>query len=466
VTILVSISTSKNLEQQLFFLGQDTLSHTTLLSTLYISCFVMLFLFAQIVTGLTLSYFVWSIICLEINYRRASSMGIPLVRLPIDPINTLWIIFQKSIWMLLDLLSINWGTFGFYSRRGWQFIDKADSHLRYGPIWALVTPADIHVSVADPGAIHDVLTRRSDFVRPSKLYSKSIQQQTLEQFSSDDCTEMLEIYGPCISTASLSDWPRHRKVLATPFNESIMNFVWDESLAQAQDMLHSWTHGPQTNISFSKDTRTLSLDVLAATGFRRSYPFRSSREPSTTESKTYRDALATVLDNALLLMLVPYKLLSFSLLPERWRSIGKAGAAFKQYMATMLDEETTRFKQGEKGAGSLMTAFVRALNTNEKSTGEGTQKGLTVQEIFGNICVINFAGHDSTANTLAFCMVLLSARPEVQDWVGEELHEVIGDTEDWKHEALFPRLKRCRAILVSNSFLRYWCSISDDALIA
>ncbi len=93
-------------------------------------------------------------------------MGIPLVRLPVDPLN---------LPCLLDRLPFDWGTFGRYSRRGWHFHDKAESHLHYGPVWALVTPRDIYVYVADPDAIHDIFLRRADFLRPSKMYSKCLQ---------------------------------------------------------------------------------------------------------------------------------------------------------------------------------------------------------------------------------------------------------------------------------------------------
>lgn len=235
-----------------------------------------------------------------------------------------------------------------------------------------------------------------------------------------------------------------------------MKFVWDESLDQARDMLQSWTRNAAPGYSFAKDTRCLSLDVLAATGFRRSYPFRSSSKGSTDEAATYRDALQTVLDNALPLMLVPPKFLNVQLLPKSWRRIGKAAADFKRYMQDMLEEETSRFEQGKPGSGGLMTSFVRALNTNQKEdkkedTTPGVPKGLSINEIFGNIFVINFAGHDTTANTLAFCMILLAANPDVQEWVGEELQEILGNFGDqkWDYNELFPKLKRCLAVLVS-----------------
>jgi hypothetical protein len=78
---------------------------------------------------------------------------------------------QARLWLILDRLPIDWGNFGRYGRRGWQFADKADSHLRHGPVWALVTPAKVYIHVADADAVHDMFHRRKDFPRPSKMYS-------------------------------------------------------------------------------------------------------------------------------------------------------------------------------------------------------------------------------------------------------------------------------------------------------
>ena len=211
-----------------------------------------------------------------------------------------------------------------------------------------------------------------------------------------------------------------------------MKFVWNESLKQAREMLQSWICSKDIGIpSVAKDTRTLSLNVLAATGFHRSYEFLGSSQRGNDQSRSYRDALQTVLDNAIPLMLVSQRLLAFPLLPRSWVRIGEAAREFKQYMMEMLDEEKPLLAQGRTGTGSLMTSFVRALNTQQeeaatRSHNGHTAKGLTADEIYGNIFVINFAGHDTTANTLAFSMLLLAANPEVQDWVAEELH-----TRNW-----------------------------------
>lgn len=238
-----------------------------------------------------------------------------------------------------------------------------------------------------------------------------------------------------------------------------MSFVWDESIEQTRQMLQVWADPATQHVpSISKDTRTLSLNVLAATGFRRSYKFRSAKETrgKLDEAGSYRDALQTVLDHCIMLMIISPRLLSLPIAPKSWRHVSKAAADFKKHMVRMLDEETTAFSEGRAGSGGLMTSFVRAMDLKKKEAAKDTAdssppKGLTLDEIFGNIFVINFAGHDTTANTLAFSMLLLAAYPEVQDWVAEELQQLLPVGEKWEYSALFPKLKRCRAILVISS---------------
>ncbi|KAG8166372.1 hypothetical protein KVR01_002061 [Diaporthe batatas] len=396
-------------------------------------------MFVPLLIGLALAYFGWSVVCLERNVRKARSLGIPVVRLPIDPVNFLWVFLQGYVWRMLDLLPIAWPSypdFVRFSYRGWHFREKSSPAVRFGPI---------------------INTQR---------------------------IELLEVYGPCISTAGWDDWPRHRKVLAAPFNERIMSFVWDESLRQAEAMLRSWCSPLQSKDgvrSVQRDTRTLSLNVLAATGFRKTYDFRGSADVIAVqdEAGSYRDALQTVLDNALLIMILPYKYLRGSLMPRKLLRIGNAARSFKRHMVQMLEDETTALRNNKPDSGSLMGAFVRALDRHERETvtqpdlrgSKDGKRGLSIEEIFGNLFVINFvskgsfsavtfvylltlhkAGHDTTANTLAFTMLLLAAHPEAQAWVAEEVSTLTvaknHAVDEWDYECIFPRLRRCQAVLL------------------
>ncbi|KAI9878026.1 MAG: hypothetical protein M1830_002146 [Pleopsidium flavum] len=390
----------------------------------------------QLLLGLAVAWSAYSAIALATNVRRARAMDVPLIVVPISPMNILWIVIEPLVFRILDSLPFTLGSFSRYARRGWHFHDKAASHVELGDAWALVTPREIFLHICDPEAINDIFARRQDFVRPVQLY------------------KMLDVFGSNVSTVGWTEWQRQRKVVAAPFNENTNKLVWSESLNQARDMIQAWTGcGQSGTVGVARDTRTLSLDVLAATGFHKSYKFRASTEPGSDEARNYRESLAITLDNALFMMLVPPKLLTMPFIPKTWARIGQATNDFRQYMMDMFNEERRLLDAGKPGTGNLMSSLVRVSEDEQKKKVKDNTdrpRGLTISEILGNIFVINFAGHDTTANTLAYSMLLLAAYPEVQDWVGEELQELLqnSNSETWSYEQLFPRLKRCQAVLL------------------
>ena len=96
----------------------------------------------------------------------------------------------------------------------------------------------------------------------------------------------------------------------------------------------------------------------------------------------------------------------------------------------MLNNESSILQRSEQGTRTLMTSLVRALRDGKRTVDipdMPSSRGLTVSEVLGNIFVINFAGHDTTANTLAFAMLMLTANPEIQNWVSEEVRKCVGD---------------------------------------
>ena len=180
--------------------------------------------------------------------------------------------------------------------------------------------------------------------------------------------------------------------------------------------------------------RELSLIVLAATGFRRSYKFHGAAGLPATRMLDYKESLQTVLDNTIFLMLVPYRLLllPIPLIPSSWARIGKAAQGVEEHLTQTLGQETSAFEEGKSGSGELMTFFAPALRTrtreaeetNDKTSDRPQAKGLSAEKIFGDIFVINFAGHDTTKNTIAFTVLLLAANPVVQEWIAEELRSL------------------------------------------
>jgi len=215
---------------------------------------------------------------------------------------------------------------------------------------------------------------------------------------------------------------------------------------------------------------------MSSAGFGKSYPYQGSDEPSNTEGPaSCKDSLKLILDNCIPLMVLGPKNLSKWWLLPKWKLIYQATVTFRDYMTRIYEEEKQAMLHGRSSNNNLMRSLIAASQSMAEAAdtdavqGKITlvrpqQGGLTEEAIYGNIFLFNFAGHDTTAHTLAFAIVLLATRPDVQDWISEESRYVLGDqhVDSWSYSEVFPRLKRCLAVLVKSSntcisyLLQWW----------
>jgi cytochrome P450 len=242
-------------------------------------------------------------------------------------------------------------------------------------------------------------------------------------------------------------------MIATCFNEQNHEVVWSESLSLARDMLAYWSRQPSVTTS-AEDLRTLSLHVLSGAGFGKFYKFEGHTERSDSSlSANYKSSLQTILENIVLIMALGPSFLAKARLwlPDTWKlaKLADTCAAFQRYITDQYEEEkrATAAQERTGGPKTLMSSLVRASQA-EASTGNNST-GLSESEIYGNMFMLNFAGHDTTAHTFTFAIYFIAAYPDVQDWLSEEIRAVLGDNPaDWKYAASFPRLKRCLAIML------------------
>jgi cytochrome P450 len=238
-------------------------------------------------------------------------------------------------------------------------------------------------------------------------------------------------------------WKRQRKMTATCFSEQNNQIVWSESLYLAKDMLRYWTTKPSLK-TVADDTRTLSLHVLSRAGFGKSFPFEGHDErQDTSPSASYKASLQTILENCVLIMALGTKFLAKPWLPRKLRVLHESCVTFQGYMTELYEKEKRAVAEGRSTDKNLMNSLVRA-SQDEARDGSG----LTEQEIYSNLFVFNFAGHDTTAHTFTFAIYFLAAHPDVQGWVRKEVLEVLGDSDEWSYTAHYPRLKRCLSVML------------------
>ncbi|KAF4618988.1 hypothetical protein G7Y89_g14859 [Cudoniella acicularis] len=361
------------------------------------------------------TYLAWVVHRLTTNYSIAKRVGVPVVVIPVDPESPLWMLTSDYLGPFIDCV-LSWipygsGSFTRYAHRGWDVHDKAKSFLELGDAFILVTTGKNWLYICNADTIMELLQRRKEFDRP------------------------VEIMGP-------------------PFGEPNMGLVWTECIRQANEMLDYWKGCPDIRQT-GKDVRRFSLHVLTSTGFGKSYSFDRSTDEVSKEGGqlTYKDSLSLILENAILVMLLGPNLLTGSLqrfLPKHWRLVGRATNTFKKHIAESIKEEKELMAEGKANKGNFISAMVRASEEDARSYDPSTGQhshGLSEKEIFGNIFVFNFAGHDSIAITLTYVITHLAAHPEIQDWIAAEINHVCKEQGATTYRDAFPRLRRCTAVV-------------------
>ena len=328
---------------------------------------------------------------------------------------------------------------------GYTVQDRGQVHKRWGPAFLVVSPGSTTLTTDDPKAVEEVLRRTNAFIKPRVIY------------------ENIEYFGPNVDTVNGEAWQRHRRLTTPPFNERNSSLVWRESLKQAEGMIKKWNGNVLDGLQTGADTMKLALHVLTSAGFGKEYDFNAgTSEVSKGHKMSYKDALAGILSDMLVAVLASKINGPAWLLPKSLKIMKEHMAEFKQYMVEMTEEQRAAMdaKQNMQ-QDNLMSALVRA---NEISRGEGKDRySLSDEEIYGNLFIWNLAGHDTTATTLQFAFTIMSAHRDVQDWIAEEIHAVMGDTpaEEWDYETLFPKLPRCLATMVHNPIPPRFLAVAD-----
>ncbi|KAK4117916.1 putative cytochrome P450 [Canariomyces notabilis] len=376
-------------------------------------------------------------ISLARNYLIARQIGLPVRVIPIDHANPLWMAVDRKVLSYVRRLPgfLGDNSFTRYNFRAWEMYDRLRPHQEMGDAFIIVTPARIWFYLSCPDALMDCFRRRTDFPRCVEM------------------TEILNAFGKNLSTVEGQQWKTQRKMIATCFNEQNHEVVWSESLSLARDMLAYWSRQPSVTTS-AEDLRTFSLHVLSGAGFGKFYKFEGHTERSDSSlSANYKSSLQTIPENIVLIMALGPSVLAKARLwlPDTWKlaKLADTCAAFQRYMTDQYEEEKRATVAQERTGGpkTLMSSLVRASQA-EASTGNNST-GLSESEIYGNMFMLNFAGHDTTAHTFTFAIYFIAAYPDVQDWLSEEIRAVLGDNPaDWRYAASFPRLKRCLAIML------------------
>jgi cytochrome P450 len=241
------------------------------------------------------------------------------------------------------------------------------------------------------------------------------------------------ILGHGVLTSRGEEHRRNRRILQPTFSpRRIQGYGRDmESAALRWSAVwDSRVQGGVNNAVIAKDMSDLTLDIIGRTVF---------GADLTQESREVSESLNVLLTNFRTMMSpVGQQLLRF---PNAKRS-EIVGAT--QQLDRVVDRIVWRKKEALERGQKCEDMLSVLIQTRDPESGEG----MTDVELRDEIMTLVLAGHETTANLLAWTFLELSNNPRVRMWLEEELNAVAGKglikAED------FPRLARTRAVIAES----------------
>lgn len=389
----------------------------------------------SIVTALITISATWYFTALYRSYQDARKMGFPVVLTPVNQSATLWRIVSVPLRPLFKRLlpaelyfRLEISTHGFESR----VRDKL--HRRYGPSFTIVGPGDCQFWTTDPALTKTITTRWRQYPRDKMA------------------AEIMNLFGANVLTSEGEAWQRQRRVIAPIINERISKSVWDESVEQASEMAASYAHSSDKEVGGQTDDtieglRRIAINVLAAVAYGKPRSWGAKADPVPDGHElSYMETVFAIISNLVPAVLIPRRLLLLPIWPKAVQRIGKAVEEFPKHTEEAVMEARCR---SDVVSTNLLSTIIR-LSDQEKRDGSksGSKLFLSESEICGNLFIFGVAGFDTTANTMAFAIAQLCVQPELQDWIIEELDQVVSDKDTQVYEEVFPKLKRLLALMV------------------
>lgn len=301
---------------------------------------------------------------------------------------------MRSLPAVGDLLAFGADRLGFLSERARTRGDVV--RLRLGPYngWLLT----------HPDQVHEVLVRNADRFRKGPVLQRA-----------------RVVLGDGLLTSDAETHRRHRRLVQPAFHSKRIAGYAETMIEQASIATDQWAPGVPIDIH----AQTVRI-TLASAG-------------RTLLGTDVDDHDVATVEHALADLLSAYKL---AFLPFGWRlqnlPFGPARRLHRGRDALhgLVDRVLAQRRADGADAGDLLSALVH---------GDGSDR-LSDTEIRDHAVTLLLAGHETTANALAFAFHVLAGEPDVEARLHAEVDEVLG-ADDRPHPEHVDRLALCRAVL-------------------
>ncbi|KAJ7590446.1 cytochrome P450 [Mycena floridula] len=237
-------------------------------------------------------------------------------------------------------------------------------------------------------------------------------------------SQALLIFGMNLIAADSEMWRKHRRVLGPAFNTVLYRAVWTKTIKTYREMVkeEGWLDKKTVKVPVIQAlTFKVALLIIGTCGFGFSFNWT---EPLTTSDggMSVQESLRIVADTYMLELFLPKWL---SVLPiEKLRESRLAFKTLINFMKEQVQQRKAEISAEGKARDNAFSLLVQANET------ESDKVKLGDDELIGNVFGLLFAGHETTAHTLAATLGMLAIHEDIQESVYEEIMTVVGPDRD------------------------------------
>ncbi|KAI9293176.1 cytochrome P450 [Neoconidiobolus thromboides FSU 785] len=254
----------------------------------------------------------------------------------------------------------------------------------------------------------------SDTIRAKEIFNKTniYEKDTLR--AGAEHTVGARLFGSNIVFTSGEEWKRHRKAANPAFHRS-----WStELVGNCCEVLLDKIQLEKEPIEILPFLKRMTLDALGKAIF--NFDFKAVEQPEGKYVKIYTSLMQEF--RKIVYAFLPF--LESPILNIRANAHARV-TEFRALISEVLEQKKKELQSGgevDESKADLLTLMVKA-NMFIMEDGEPL---LSNEEIINDTVVFFVAGHDTTANTLAFILYYLSKHQDIQQKAREEVIRVMG----------------------------------------
>ncbi|KAJ6588862.1 cytochrome P450 [Mycena capillaripes] len=232
-------------------------------------------------------------------------------------------------------------------------------------------------------------------------------------------TQPLTAWGMNLGSAEGPMWRKHRHVVGPSFGTELYKLVWEKTVEVYRDMVQveGWKDKDIIDLPVvQKITAKFAFLLISTCGF--GFPSTWETLPQASDGgMPVQEALSIVTETALL-----------DFLPKWLWCLPTARARMaRKRLRKFMQEQVVERKASVAAGDTRADVFTTMVQANQNESGKFQ---LDDQELIGNIFLFLFAGHDTTAHTLAATLGFMAIHDEIQTEVVEQIMSVVDPDRD------------------------------------